>query len=93
MTSLCTAKALRSYFFDDELPENGLVCPTDEVLFPPKSKDGKVNAASLWMWSDADENSIAAYSMEDLRLLENMRALGVELEEYVGSFKRPKRFR
>ncbi|KAL5536829.1 hypothetical protein ACEPAF_652 [Sanghuangporus sanghuang] len=91
MTSLCTTKAVRAYFFDNKLPDNGLICPTDEVLFPPKSEDGSIPSASLWMSEDEDsEAGIGTYSVEDLRLLENMRALGRELEDYVGSFKRPK---
>ncbi|OCB86509.1 TAP-like domain-containing protein [Sanghuangporus baumii] len=91
MTSLCTTKAVRAYFFDNKLPDNGLICPTDEVLFPPKSEDGSIPSASLWMSEDEDsEDGIDTYSVEDLRLLENMRALGRELEDYVGSFKRPK---
>ena len=90
MTSLCTAKAVRAYFFDDELPENGLVCSTDEVLFPPKSENGSIHAADLWR----SANEVAdAYSEEDLQLLETMRALGRELETYIGSFKSNKRGR
>lgn len=84
MTSLCTTKVIRGYFFNDELPENGVVCQTDEVLFPPKSD----NTASFWTQTDG---VTADYSAEDLRLMEDMRALGVELEGYVGSFKRPGR--
>lgn len=79
MSSLCTAKAIREYFLEGKLPENGLFCPTDEVLFPPKDDEG----SALWVGE-----SSTAYSEEDLKLLETMRELGKELEAFVGTFKR-----
>ncbi|KAI5121647.1 hypothetical protein M0805_001174 [Coniferiporia weirii] len=83
MTSLCTTKALRGYFLEGKLPESGLLCETDEVLFPPKTSDA-TGPAALWL----KDESLQSYSLEDVRLLETMRALGRELEPYVGEFKR-----
>lgn len=85
MSSLCTAKALRAYFFNDVLPENGLVCSTDEVLFPPQAEGGSIKITDLWAQEDKDGE---AYSVEDLRLLEIIHALGRELDEHVGSPRR-----
>ncbi|THH10350.1 hypothetical protein EW145_g1383 [Phellinidium pouzarii] len=83
MSSLCTAKALRAYFLEGKLPENGLFCETDEELFPPKTSN-MTGSGLMWM-----KNAVLqTYSKEDMQLLETMRALGRELEPYVGSFKR-----
>lgn len=84
MTSLCTGKAIRAYFLDDKLPENGLWCETDEVLFPPKAPDV---AASVDAWFKEPASS---YPEDDLRLLSMLRDLGQILEPYVGDFRRPR---
>lgn len=84
MASLCTGKAIREYFLENKLPENGLWCETDEVLFPPKSPDSG-EAVDAWLNKEA-----SIYSAEDLRLLVQLRDLGRELEPYVSDFKRPK---
>lgn len=76
---MCTSKAIREYFLDGKLPENGIVCPTDEVLFPPTNSSDSM----VWMSSAAQ-----AYSADDLLLLENFRELGKELTPFVSSFKR-----
>lgn len=86
MTSLCTTRALRSYFLEDTLPENGLFCPTDEILFPPKA-NGTVDV----QWKKPDD-TLDSYSEEDIRLLENMQALGREIEQHVSDFKRTKKW-
>lgn len=82
MSSLCTSKAIRAYFSEGVLPENGIVCPTDEVLFPPPPSD----AADSLYWLSADPVSLSA---EDLELLETSRALGQALEPFTSMFKRP----
>ena len=82
MTSLCTGKAIRAYFLDDKLPENGLWCETDEVLFPPVTTD---DTALLWL-----TDSVKA-SVGDVEFLVTLRELGLVLESFVSSFKRPRR--
>ncbi|KAH8111001.1 Alpha/Beta hydrolase protein [Phellopilus nigrolimitatus] len=86
MSSLCTARTLRAYFLEGELPENGLVCATDEVLFPPKPT---VDSDSSVLWLNKSGSQM--YSAEDVRLLKIVQALGRELEPYIGGFKRPGR--
>lgn len=66
---------------DGKLPESGVVCATDEVLFPPTSANA--SDSLLWLKSDA-----AAYSADDLRLLHTVRELGKELTPFISSFKR-----
>ena len=69
MASLCTARVLRDYFLDNQLPENGIVCPTDEMLFPPTvttSIDGL-----LWL-----KNDVKVYSEDELKLLKIVKELG-----------------
>ncbi|KAF8518940.1 Alpha/Beta hydrolase protein [Hysterangium stoloniferum] len=56
MASLCTGKAIREYFLEGQLPPNGIVCPTNEVLFPPQN----ISDAMAWVAGDI-------YSEEDLR--------------------------
>ena len=82
MTSLCTGKAVRSYFNEGVLPPNGLVCPTDEVLFPPVTTD---DTALLWL-TDGVKASVG-----DVEFLVTLRELGLVLESSVSSFKRPRR--
>ena len=84
MTSLCTGKAIHAYFNAGILPPNGLICQTDEVLFPPKSDKSSVSSLD---WLDIQGNS---YSAEDLELLNTLRELGTALEPFVSSFKRPR---
>ena len=69
MASLCTAKVLRDYFLDGKLPENGIVCPTDEVLFPPKES----TTTDKLSWLREEE---VIYSEEDRELLKTMKELG-----------------
>jgi hypothetical protein len=84
MTSLCTGKAIRAYFNDGELPPNGIVCPTDEVLFPPESDVASLQSLN---WLDREAH---AYSVEDLELLKTLRELGTALDPFVSTFKRPR---
>lgn len=44
MGSVCTTTKIRDYFTADLLPENGVVCPVDEVLF---GVNKTVNAMSV----------------------------------------------
>jgi len=86
MTSLCTSKAIREYFVEGKLPPNGLMCSTDEKLFPPKESASLGGPA--WLNSAPE-----MYSAEDMKLLESTRALGMELEQFASAFKRPRALR
>ncbi|KLO05806.1 alpha/beta-hydrolase [Schizopora paradoxa] len=55
-TSLCTHKAIRAYFQDGTLPENGTVCETESKIFPT--------------WSLLDDVDTSAMSAEDIAILE-----------------------
>ncbi|KIP02216.1 hypothetical protein PHLGIDRAFT_305697 [Phlebiopsis gigantea 11061_1 CR5-6] len=54
-TSLCTAKAIREYFREGKLPENGTVCEIEDSIFPT----GKENVKML---SNEDQAIMAAWS-------------------------------
>ena len=58
--SLCTARAIRAYFDDGTLPEEGATCEVDELPF--------VGAR--------DVGAMRALSAEDMELLEALRGLG-----------------
>jgi hypothetical protein len=73
MASVCTGKVIQDYFFKGELPPNGLVCPTNEVLFPPAE-----NATNAMAWMTAD-----VQNMDDQRLLQNLKALGEAMQPYL----------
>ena len=73
MASLCTGKVIRSYFFEGELPANGMVCPTNETLFPPTE-----NTTNYMTWTNGD-----ALDMEDERLLQNLKGLGEEMRPFL----------
>ncbi|TDL24013.1 alpha/beta-hydrolase [Rickenella mellea] len=81
MASLCTAKALKGYFLEGKLPPNGLICPTDEKLFPPPP----ANASDTMVWLQEMQETL---SEEDLKLLDNIKELGQDLAPFVSSFKR-----
>jgi len=72
MASLCTGRAIRGYFLDGELPPNGIVCPTSEVLFPP---DNSTNPKS-WIMEELEDE-------EDLRILEIFKGIGEELQPFL----------
>ncbi|GJJ10333.1 hypothetical protein Clacol_004559 [Clathrus columnatus] len=44
MNSDCTQSIIRDYFVSGALPENGVICPTDQALFPPNITVASVNA-------------------------------------------------
>ena len=67
MASLCTVRAIRSYFLDGKLPPNGLECSVDEELFPKPS----TLANSTWL-----KGAVDTYSADDMMLLEAARELG-----------------
>jgi len=67
MASLCTVRAVRSYFLDGKLPPNGLECSVDEELFP------KPNALAKSSWL---KGAVETYSVDDMRLLEAVKELG-----------------
>ena len=69
MASLCTAKVLRDYFLNNQLPENGIVCPTDEMLFPPT----EVTSTEGLLWL---KNDVKTYPEDDLELLKTVKELG-----------------
>lgn len=73
MASICTGKAIQNYFFDGELPPNGIVCPTNEVLFPPTDN---ITNSMIWMTGDV-------HDLEDLQLVQNLKALGEEMQPYL----------
>ncbi|GJJ11156.1 hypothetical protein Clacol_005387 [Clathrus columnatus] len=73
MASLCTGKVLRGYWLEGELPPNGIVCPTSEVLFPPSPDSG---VQSSWAQDDVRDS-------EDLRILENMKLLGEAVQSFL----------
>jgi len=82
MASLCTGKVVAAYFLHNTLPEHGLVCPTEERLFPePASPD----AEGAWI-----TEQLVGVSVEDIRLLEVWRNLGRAAETYIYRFKRPR---
>ena len=66
VASLCTAKAVKAYFLNNTLPEDGLVCSPTEKLFPA--------ANGLWEEDVADE--------EDKKLLEDIKKWGEGMEEW-----------
>ncbi|TDL20711.1 hypothetical protein BD410DRAFT_841140 [Rickenella mellea] len=65
MASLCTIKIIRDYFLHGKLPQNGVICPVDEILFPPSS-------------GSADQLNVPreGISDEDKMLLKNVQELG-----------------
>lgn len=69
MASLCTAKVLREYFVEGRLPQNGTICATDEILFPPKV--AQTSDDLLWL-----KGGTKAYTEEELELLNTVRELG-----------------
>jgi len=83
MTSVCTFKAIKGYLLRGELPPDGLVCSTDERLFPPSSPEETDNGSMLWLKASAE-----AYSEEDLHLLASIRELGKRIEPFLSSFTR-----
>lgn len=73
MASLCTGKVIQSYFFEGELPPNGMVCPTNETLFPPTDE-----TTNYTTWTNAD-----VLNMEDERLLQNLKGLGEAMRPFL----------
>jgi hypothetical protein len=73
MASLCTGSVIRDYFLRGQLPPNGLVCSTNENLFPAP---GNATEAATWMSEDVLDD-------EDRRLLQNIKALGEEMEPFL----------
>ncbi|KDQ20372.1 hypothetical protein BOTBODRAFT_26373 [Botryobasidium botryosum FD-172 SS1] len=79
MASLCTGKAVAAYFLNNTLPERGLVCPTEERLFPDP------DAQDVWM-----AEQLVGVAAEDVRLLEAWRNLGRAAEDDIHRFKKPR---
>ncbi|KZV91479.1 alpha/beta-hydrolase [Exidia glandulosa HHB12029] len=64
--SLCTANAIRGYFLNGTLPENGLFCPVSEETFPTNG-----DSASVSTWLTAEERT-----EENVRVLDVVRDIG-----------------
>ncbi|KAF8522995.1 TAP-like protein-domain-containing protein [Gautieria morchelliformis] len=73
MASLCTGKIIQNYLFEGRLPPNGMVCPTNETLFPPTE-----NVTNLNPWTTA-----GVLDIDDQRLLENLKGLGEEMGPFL----------
>jgi len=74
MASLCTIRTIRDYFLNGEHPPNGIVCPTNEILFPPVAG----NSANAKAWTTE-----AAEVQEDMRILEIFKGLGKEIQPFL----------
>jgi len=77
MASLCTGRVIRGYWLDDELPPNGIVCPTSETLFPPD------NSTSTTAWVSGEITNA-----EDMRILELFKKLGEEMQPFLLNSRR-----
>jgi len=72
LASVCTARTIRGYLLDGDLPPSGLLCPVDEKLFPTEKNPGFNRPEWLRESSLVD-------SPDDIKLLESIRHLGKEL--------------
>jgi hypothetical protein len=72
-TSLCTGKALRTYFLDNTLPENGVECEISEQLFP--EDEGST------LWTEEDESG------EDKKLRDILREIGIAADGDLKKFQ------
>lgn len=77
MPSLCTALAIRNYFVHGALPEDGLTCKPDGVLFP--------ELVLQEAGGQAQGGQYGALSAEEVDLLESLATVGEALH---GGFKR-----
>lgn len=75
---MCTVSAIKAYLLRGELPENGIVCPVDERLFPPPT--GEIRTSRPEWLTDGQ------FSAEDLRVLDAWKDLGQHMEPFVGRF-------
>ncbi|KZS94306.1 alpha/beta-hydrolase [Sistotremastrum niveocremeum HHB9708] len=82
--SLCTAKALKAYFLEGTLPQDGLFCTPDETFFP--TSEHKVDALH-WLAPSGGEGDIQMMSVADIELLEAVRGLGISAGEFLNHGK------
>lgn len=72
-SSLCTFKAVKSYFHNGTLPEKGTVCQAESSIFSGQSIDSAI-------LTNEEQNSLkAAQELQRMQLIPPLGGLGVNL--------------